>query len=429
MKGNVASILEGLNSYRESYINEAMSFNSSIKRIKNIFGKITKRREIWITDDNKDDMDFTLIPTKWISINSTDNEFNSEGLEELLTTKREIDLDRLLLYVYRATHEHYHIELKSNMRIILQSDKKKVRRIEIRYNKLIYNKGNGIDDNEEIDSNEVTDKAKSGKEGAVKDKPASLTKEQIIEANSIADGFREEDRSQIQGKIDFVKKGLSTNPKKLVKEPIKIEAIMREGGVEREVAEKISAIAESIYEKSARLEPDITRDVIEVVSSLGGTMYGLDFRLKQGTSLGRKIADDSVKEYNGDINKAARNVKDSIRFTAIFDVEIFTNGYKDAKARLESLGYVEERCKNFYKMYAEGKSQQKAIQCVYSKDGLRFELQFHTPESQGVKEINHPLYEKLRSADTSDLEKVILGRRMYNLGRNIPDPVGVFSIA
>ncbi|MGP1376827.1 MAG: hypothetical protein ACTTKS_04595 [Bulleidia sp.] len=37
---------------------------------------------------------------------------------------------------------------------------------------------------------------------------------------------------------------------------------------------------------------------------------------------------------------------------------------------------------------------------IESKDGYVFELQFHTPQSLEVKEMNHKLYEEARLRDT-----------------------------
>ena len=162
-------------------------------------------------------------------------------------------------------------------------------------------------------------------------------------------------------------------------------------------------------------------------------MFGLDFRLKQPTSLGRKIATDvstDIASFGGDVNRAAKEIKDTIRYTAIYDLDDFTEKYFATKRNLERLGYVELRCKNFYTQYAAGKSQQKAIQCVYFKkpNGIMLELQFHTVESQGVKEVNHPLYEEWRKDDTTIERKAVLDQRMKNLGAEVPDPVGVFDI-
>lgn len=65
-------------------------------------------------------------------------------------------------------------------------------------------------------------------------------------------------------------------------------------------------------------------------------------------------------------------------------------------------------------MYSEGNSDQKAIQCVYQdkSTGQMFELQFHTVNSQGVKEINHPLYEKARAKSTSVEEQSAINKKM-----------------
>ena len=126
---------------------------------------------------------------------------------------------------------------------------------------------------------------------------------------------------------------------------------------------------------------------------------------------------------------AAADVKDAVRYTAVFETSNFTQGYQNVKSTLEAKGYTEDRCKNYFADYAEGTSVQKAVQCVYSDSkGNRLELQFHTYESQGAKEVNHPLYEQSRAASTTKADKKVLNNRMTNISSNVPDPKGVMSI-
>ena len=55
--------------------------------------------------------------------------------------------------------------------------------------------------------------------------------------------------------------------------------------------------------------------------------------------------------------------------------------------------------KNFFKKFRDEGHRQKAIQCAFEKDGVKFELQFHTVESHAIKNTTHPWYEIARRSD------------------------------
>jgi len=209
---------------------------------------------------------------------------------------------------------------------------------------------------------------------------------------------------------------------------IDLEEVKKRGGVDNEEAKIAVSFANKVYSKAAKEEPKITDDIISSAKESKGTMYGLDFRMKQPTSMAGKIASDS-KIDNISFEKASSGIKDAIRYTTILDEGNFTSGYNSMKKSLESKGYTELRCKNFYTAYKDGKSQQKAIQCVYkNQNGQTFELQFHTVKSQGVKELLHPLYEEYRKSSTADSRKSELDKQMKNLSKNVTDPTGVYNI-
>lgn len=255
----------------------------------------------------------------------------------------------------------------------------------------------------------------------------------VAAAHEIADAdTKASDKAAIAQGIKKVRNTVSNEAKPLTRQAVDIDTIMKEGGCDRATAEKAAAEAKAIYDRVSKAEPQITADIVGAVAENSGKMYGLDYRMKQETSLGRKIASDALdpkEPFNGDLKAAAADVKDAVRYTAVFETGNFTQGYNNVKKSLEEKGYTEQRCKNFYADYAEGRSLQKAVQCVYSdKNGNRLELQFHTYESQGAKEVNHPLYEKSRAASTSVSQKKVFDERMTAISSNVPDPDGVMNI-
>lgn len=246
--------------------------------------------------------------------------------------------------------------------------------------------------------------------GASKAETASVTKEAVAQSTE-----------QVKSRS-----GVTYGPVR--KDSADLEKIKRESGCTDEEAKEAARQAEQVYAKAAAVEPQITKDVVTSVAENNGQMYGLDFRMKQPTSMARKIASDA-KEDEVTYQEAASQIKDACRYTAVFDTKDFTSGYNNTKQALESMGYKEVRCKNFFEMYEEGRSPQKAVQCVYeNKDGYKFEFQFHTYETQGAKEINHRMYEESRAAGTTPERKATLNALMTTASSHAATPEGALQI-
>ena len=243
--------------------------------------------------------------------------------------------------------------------------------------------------------------------------------------------------------IPEIKKTMSTEVKSINRPEVNDEtrAYLKKSveGATPEQIEKGLQEAEKIYSYWAEHEPAITDAVVGAVKDIGGTMYGLDNRRKFDKSLAKKaIADalDPSLKYNGDIAKAAADIKDGARYTAVFESDNFAEGYKRIKEALGKMGIREYRCKNFFTQYrdqdgSKGKiGEQKSVQCVFeTPDGQKFELQFHTPESMAAKEVNHPTYKQKKEPASEHKEyNEPRSRFMRDTSSVVPDPKGVFDI-
>ena len=234
---------------------------------------------------------------------------------------------------------------------------------------------------------------------------------------------------KVKAETEKVKNRLSNEPKPFKKESnVNVEEVKSRGGVNDAEAKVCIAAAEKVYSEAEKAEPQITNDVVDSVAAAGGQMYGLDYRMKQPTSMAGKIGQDA-KDDGVSFDEAANGIKDAVRYTAVLDKNNFTDGYESIKRSMEDRGYREVRCKNFYEKYENGTSDQKAVQCVYENPkGYKFEFQFHTPESQGAKELNHPLYEEQRKATTTPQRYKELSTQMKAHGTYVPNPEGVMKI-
>jgi len=211
------------------------------------------------------------------------------------------------------------------------------------------------------------------------------------------------------------------------------------GNVTQEQIEKGLEEAGKIYSYWEKNEPVITETVVGAVKGVGGTMFGLDNRIKFDKSLAKKAiadANNPLLGYDGNVERASANIKDGIRYTAVFESDNFVEGYKKVKEALEKMGIREYRCKNFFKQYREqdgsdGKiGEQKSVQCVFeTPDGKKFELQFHTPESMAAKEVNHPTYKQKKEPESEYVEfNQPRSLFMRDTSSVVPDPDGVFDI-
>lgn len=244
--------------------------------------------------------------------------------------------------------------------------------------------------------------------------------------------------------VPKVKKRLSTDVKPITRP--KVDESSRDyvrsqvEGVTDEEIDKAFEEAAKIYAYWEKHEAPITKTVVDTVKSIGGTMDGLDNRLKFDKSLAKKAAADAKdpnQDYNGNIEDAAKGIKDGARYTAVFDNDTFAEGYQKVKEALEEMGIKEYRCKNFFTQYRDqdgtGKKkigEQKSIQCVFeTEDGEKFELQFHTPESLAAKDVNHHTYkQKKEPPQGNEAWNNPRSLLMRDTSSVVPDPKGVFDI-
>lgn len=228
-------------------------------------------------------------------------------------------------------------------------------------------------------------------------------------------------REEAKENTEIVRSRLSNTVNPIKVEKLDIDSVMKDAGCDRATAEKAGKLAGEIFDDASRNCPQITNDVVAVTAKNGGKMYGLDFRQKQETSLARKIASDA-RDEGISLEKAAAGVKDSVRYTAVFETKDFAAGYQNVKQTLLDQGYTHVRSKDFFAQYKEKKSCIKSVQDVFeSPSGVKFEFQFQTPETQGAKEVTHPLYEKHRSASTTTAQKERLWDIMTDVFADVPE--------
>lgn len=162
-------------------------------------------------------------------------------------------------------------------------------------------------------------------------------------------------------------------------------------------------------------EPRITADLQDIISKTSGNINydvgngktALDFRKKGFDSLERKMNSDLKEKSLEDIMNGTYDI---VRYTDLVESDKFVDDYYQIMDEITKKGYKVQRVKNTFN--DDTKSYKGVNTVVESPTGYKFELQYHTPESIQVKEINHKLYEKARLDTTSEEEKAKLRNEM-----------------
>jgi hypothetical protein len=141
-------------------------------------------------------------------------------------------------------------------------------------------------------------------------------------------------------------------------------------------------------------------------------LAGLENMLKGEDRLKEKIADELLAKSQMTVRQALSTIADPVRFTFSYSMERYANGVLTDVERLKAEGFELIKLKNLWT-----DDQYKGINSQWRRPetGLRFEMQFHTPESLEAKELTHKAYERLRDPHASPAER----RELENFQRRV----------
>ena len=211
----------------------------------------------------------------------------------------------------------------------------------------------------------------------------------------------------LQGRSVELSKEIRSGPKKREATP-----------ASRNQAAKFLLMAHQVQEK-------ITKDVEEAMAPGGGRRAGEEFATKDWAGLADKMAmPDIQRKMKGDFLGA---IGDALRFTILFDVENFTDNVLGVFAFLKGRGYEPVKVFNTLK---DEKASYRGINTNWrSGSGIKWELQFHTPQSYQIKtDVNHDPYEGFRNAQEGDYRAGIIEKRMRKVSARIQTPEGIERI-
>lgn len=193
-------------------------------------------------------------------------------------------------------------------------------------------------------------------------------------------------------------------------------------------------MAQEMLIKYGKVEDKVTNDILETSFKMGLPTEGIKYRLKEQSSLNRKIIQDYADRHGSTkMSKIAANEGDIDRYTFIVGGNNFGKDVIGIQSELESKGYIFGRIKNTFG--EENPYAYRGINCImYTKEGLAIEVQFHTQESFDAKMLNHQYYEYLRTNKDEDGKPLTEEKRKEYLekeaenNRLIGNPKGAATI-
>lgn len=165
---------------------------------------------------------------------------------------------------------------------------------------------------------------------------------------------------------------------------------------------KILKKAEEEYIKNKPISENITKLLKNIIKdmkkmNINVSLFGLKYKLKTQKSLADKYS-RIMKREKITLNKAAKLVKDGIRFTLVFSKEKYVDGVLSLWSQLEKHNFKSITRNNKGEVrWDVGDGYQGINTLITNNTDIPIEIQFHTKESIKNKDkILHPLYEKLR---------------------------------
>ncbi len=152
---------------------------------------------------------------------------------------------------------------------------------------------------------------------------------------------------------------------------------------------------------------------------------GFEHRLKGRDRIKEKVC-DKMEEFSYSAEEAVSVVSDTIRYTFQYREARYTHGVWSDIERLKGEGFKLQKLKNSW-----SGEEYKGInsQWIEPDTGQRFEVQFHTRISFEGKQLTHDAYERIRTQQADEFERMVLKAFQRKVSAEIPIPPGARDIS
>jgi hypothetical protein len=153
-------------------------------------------------------------------------------------------------------------------------------------------------------------------------------------------------------------------------------------------------------------------------------LIGLDACRKGRDRIKEKVY-DKMDEFDFSPEEAVSSVSDTIRYTFRYREARYTQGVWADIERLKDQGFELRKLRNDW-----SSEEYKGInsQWIEPDTGQRFEVQFHTRISFEAKQLTHKAYERLRTHQADEFEKMVLKAFQRKVSSEVPIPPGAADI-
>lgn len=198
----------------------------------------------------------------------------------------------------------------------------------------------------------------------------------------------------------------------------------------RDYAPAIATETIAVLAETRAAEPRTTSDIVAAIPA-GAHPHGLEFRIKSPASLARKIRSratvTAAAQASGGLQSVSDKLTDLLRYTAV------TERHDDLPATatstiatLQSRGYTIVSAEH---SYIDGNVYKGIHVLVQHGDERPVEIQFHSAQSQAVKDDNHVDYEIERDRRNPYAEREAAHARMTERSITISAPRGLEELA
>ena len=183
-----------------------------------------------------------------------------------------------------------------------------------------------------------------------------------------------------------------------------------------------TSLANDLHKAAESAEPQITELLLLAGSGIA-SFAGLENRLKTAASIEEKIR-RTAERMGITEQEAAGFLDDTLRYTALLPVDAFVSQYLSMMRVLKAQGVEVVTIRNTW----QPGTPYKGLHLYLRKDGVLFELQFHTPESYDLKQRLHAMYEEARMAETPKKRRNELLAEMRKQSKELTEPQGIGEI-
>jgi hypothetical protein len=168
--------------------------------------------------------------------------------------------------------------------------------------------------------------------------------------------------------------------------------------------ETATAVAAELHTRALHEDAALTQDVFGAADQIGASHR--ERRMKTLTSLAAKIR----RRPELGIYGSAASISDALAYYVVFDTAVFESRFRAMLMALERQGHRAVRERSYWHVASRNKGTHVALM---SRNGMPFEIQFHTRASLNAKRLSDVLFAMQR--DTTETEERRLWAEEQNL--------------